>query len=87
MARKELDAIVDEVSKRWVLGDVRVIHRVGLLEVGEAALAIAVSSAHRDEAFLACRYVIEEIKRRVPIWKKQTFEDGTVEWTACAGSC
>ena len=50
------------------------------LEIGDAAVAIAAASAHRDEAFAACRYVIEEVKRRVPIWKREIYADGTVEW-------
>jgi molybdopterin synthase catalytic subunit len=87
MAEKELEAIVREAHRRWTLEDVRVIHRVGLLKIGDVAVAIAVFSAHRDEAFLACRYVIEQIKERAPIWKKQIFEDGTAEWTTCAQSC
>ncbi len=87
MAEKELGNVVREARDRWAVEEIRVIHRVGLLKIGDIAVAIAVSSAHRDEAFLACRYIIEEIKHRVPIWKKQIFEDGTVEWTTCTQSC
>jgi molybdopterin synthase catalytic subunit len=64
-------------------------HRVGRLEIGEVAVAIAAAGAHRAEAFAACRYVIEETKRRVPVWKKEVYQDGTVDWvdpTAEAGS-
>jgi molybdopterin synthase catalytic subunit len=53
---------------------------VGELEIGDTAVAIAAASAHRDEAFLASRYVIEEVKRRVPIWKREVYADGAVEW-------
>jgi molybdopterin synthase catalytic subunit len=53
---------------------------VGELQIGDTAVAIAAASAHRDEAFLACRYVIEEVKRRAPIWKREVFADGSVEW-------
>jgi molybdopterin synthase catalytic subunit len=60
-------------------------HRVGTLELGDAAVAVVVASAHRDEAFLACRYVIEELKRRAPIWKREVFADGSVEWVGAAG--
>ena len=84
MAEKMLAGIVAEAKERWPVDEVRVLHRVGPLEVGEAAVAIAVTSGHRDEAFAACRFVIEEIKHRVPIWKKEFYEDGTAEWTACA---
>lgn len=83
MAEKQIQSIIDEVKGRWTVDDVRVLHRIGWLGVGEAAVAIAVSSAHREEAFAACRYVIDEIKTRVPIWKKEVFEDGTSEWVFC----
>ena len=55
-------------------------HRLGRLAVGEAAVAVAAAGAHREEAFAACRHVIEEIKRRVPIWKRERYADGTVAW-------
>ena len=56
-----------------------------LCEIGDAAVAVVVASAHRDEAFVACRYVIEEVKRRVPIWKREVFADGSVEWVGSSG--
>lgn len=83
MAEKQIQAIIDEAKKRWPVDEVRMLHRVGWLEVGEAAVAIVVSSAHREEAFSACRFVIEEIKNKVPIWKKEIFTDGTSEWVLC----
>ena len=55
-------------------------HRTGALTVGDTAVAVVAASAHRAEAFEACRYVIEELKKRVPVWKKEMFVDGTVEW-------
>jgi molybdopterin synthase catalytic subunit len=79
MAEAECAAIVSEAETRWGC-TVALRHRVGILAVGEAAVAIAAASGHRDEAFAACRYVIEEVKRRVPIWKREVFADGTVEW-------
>jgi molybdopterin synthase catalytic subunit len=79
MAETEIARIVAEAESRWDVG-VAIQHRVGRLEIGDTAVAIAVGSAHRDETFVACRYVIEELKRRVPIWKKEYFADGTVEW-------
>jgi len=57
-----------------------------MLEVGEAAVAIAVAAPHRGEAFEACRYVIEELKRRVPIWKREWYADGSSDWVNPAGS-
>ena len=79
MAEAEMERIAAEAGERWA-ANVSVVHRLGRLEVGEVAVAIAVSTPHRAAAFEACRYVIEELKRRVPIWKKEFFADGTVEW-------
>jgi molybdopterin synthase catalytic subunit len=64
---------------------VAVSHRIGRLEVGEAAVVIAVAAAHRGEAFAACRDVIEDIKRELPVWKRQLEEDGTAEWKGLGG--
>jgi molybdopterin synthase catalytic subunit len=79
MAEAECASIVAEAESRWSVA-VALQHRIGRLEIGDAAVAIAAASAHRDEAFLACRYVIEEVKRRVPIWKKEYYADGSSEW-------
>jgi molybdopterin synthase catalytic subunit len=59
-------------------------HRIGDLAVGDMAVYVAVSSPHRDEAFKACRYIIDEIKHRLPIWKKETYTDGTTVWVNCS---
>ncbi len=83
MAEKMLEQIVAKAKERWPVDEVLVRHRIGTLEIGEAAVAIAVNSSHRAEAFQACRFVIEEIKKSVPIWKKELFEDGTGEWVFC----
>ncbi|WP_193596946.1 molybdenum cofactor biosynthesis protein MoaE [Microbacterium sp. YJN-G] len=64
---------------------VAVSHRIGRLSVGEAAVTIAVSSAHRDEAFVVCREVIEAIKRELPVWKRQVEADGTTAWKGIGG--
>lgn len=79
MADAECARIVSEAEAKW---DVRVAlaHRVGTLEIGEPAVAMAAAAAHRDAAFAACRYLIEQVKRRVPIWKREYFADGTVSW-------
>jgi molybdopterin synthase catalytic subunit len=79
MAEAEIGRIVAEAELRWDVG-VAVQHRLGRLEIGDTAVAVAAASAHRDDACVACRYVIEELKRRVPIWKKEYFADGTVSW-------
>jgi molybdopterin synthase catalytic subunit len=79
MAEAECERVVAEVEGRWPV-TVALQHRVGTLEVGEAAVAVVAAGAHRDEAFAACRQVIEELKRRVPIWKREYFADGQVDW-------
>jgi molybdopterin synthase catalytic subunit len=79
MAESVCAAIKTEAEGRWPVR-AALVHRLGDLEIGDAAVAIAVASAHRDDAFAACRYVIEEVKRRVPIWKRERFVDGTEEW-------
>ena len=78
MALKKLAEIADEVRARWQPLDIAISHRVGKLEVGEVALAIAVASPHRKEAFAACQYAVDRIKEIVPIWKKEIREDGGV---------
>ncbi len=83
MVEAECARIVAEAESRWNVA-ISLRHRVGRLEVGEAAVAVVAASAHRDEAFIACRHVIEELKRRVPIWKREYFVDGSVEWVAAA---
>jgi molybdopterin synthase catalytic subunit len=84
MVEAECARIVAEAESRWQVA-VALRHRVGRLEIGDAAVAVAVASAHRDGAFVACRHVIEELKRRVPIWKRETFADGSVEWVGTGG--
>jgi molybdopterin synthase catalytic subunit len=79
MAEAECERIVGEAESRWQVA-VALRHRTGRLEVGETAVAIVAASAHRDEAFAACRWVIEEVKRRVPIWKQEFYADGSVAW-------
>lgn len=79
MAEAECGRIVAEAEARWAVA-VALQHRVGALAIGDAAVAVVVASAHRDEAFAACRHVIEEVKRRVPVWKREYYADGTVAW-------
>lgn len=79
MAESECETIVREAEARWPVR-VAVRHRVGRLAVGETAVVVAAAGAHRTEAFDACRHVIEELKRRVPIWKRERYADGTEAW-------
>ena len=81
MALKTLEELQKEAKNRWGLHDVTIVHRVGKVNVGEASVVIAVSSAHRDEAYQASRFLIDKLKQVVPIWKREFFEDGTVEWS------
>jgi molybdopterin synthase catalytic subunit len=70
MARHQFGKIFDEVEKRWPIESVRLVHRIGVVAVNEASLWVEVISPHRGEAFAACQFIIEEMKRVVPIWKK-----------------
>jgi molybdopterin synthase catalytic subunit len=79
MAEAECGRIVAEAEARWRVA-VALRHRVGSLAIGDAAVAVVAASAHREEAFAACRYVIEEVKRRVPVWKREFYADGTTAW-------
>jgi molybdopterin synthase catalytic subunit len=81
MAIKEIQKIINTAFEKWSISKVAVSHRVGLVEIGQAAVVIAVSAPHRAAAFEACRYIIDTLKQTVPIWKKETFEDGEV-WVA-----
>ncbi|MCY4399538.1 MAG: molybdenum cofactor biosynthesis protein MoaE [Gemmatimonadetes bacterium] len=80
MAREQLAVIVTEAAERADSDRVAAVHRLGELAVGEVSVAIAVSAPHRGEAFDAARFVIEEIKTRLPIWKRERYLDGEAEW-------
>jgi len=80
MAIEKIEAILGEVKQRWGIERVAVAHRLGRLEIGDAAVAIAVASGHRAEAFEACRYIMDRIKQDVPIFKHETWADGSSEW-------
>jgi molybdopterin synthase catalytic subunit len=84
MAEAECARIVAEAENRWDVS-LALQHRIGALEIGDTAVAITAASAHRNAAFLACRYVIEEVKQRVPIWKREVYVDGSVEWVGAGG--
>jgi molybdopterin synthase catalytic subunit len=79
MAVAKMRQIGDEVRGRWPVERIAMVHRVGRLAVGEASVAIAISSPHRHEALAACAYAIERLKEVVPIWKKEVWTDGA-EW-------
>jgi molybdopterin synthase catalytic subunit len=81
MAAKMLDGLAREALERFGVRFIAMIHRLGRLDVGETSVLIVVASAHRAAAFDACRWLIDILKKTVPIWKKETFVDGTV-WAA-----
>jgi molybdopterin synthase catalytic subunit len=81
MALKKMEELAAEARRRWPVEALAIVHRVGLLQIGEAAVVIAVATPHRAEAFEACRWLIDTLKETVPIWKKEVFEDGEV-WVA-----
>ena len=81
MALKTIDSIEREARERWNLHEINIVHRIGRVGIGEASVVIAVSSAHRDEAFKACRFLIDRLKEIVPIWKREYYEDGSFEWS------
>ena len=80
MASAELERILEEAEERFGVSALVVEHRIGLLGLGDVSVAIAAAHAHRAAALDCTRYVIEEIKKRVPIWKKEHYADGTREW-------
>jgi molybdopterin synthase catalytic subunit len=78
MALKQMQSLAQEAQTRFAIRDVLLVHRLGKLDVGETSVLIAVASAHRAAAFDACRWLIDTLKKTVPIWKKEHFEDGAV---------
>ncbi len=80
MAEKKMAEIEADTRRRWPVGEMAMIHRLGHLEVGEVSVAVAVSCPHRSQAFEACRHAIDRLKELVPIWKKENWADGSSEW-------
>ena len=78
MARKELDKIVNHAIETWSLSNCMVVHRYGRVNISEASILIIVAASHRDEAYKASRYIIDSIKKTVPVWKKEFYTDGSV---------
>ncbi|HJU28313.1 MAG TPA: molybdenum cofactor biosynthesis protein MoaE [Candidatus Binataceae bacterium] len=85
MALAEIRKLAREAGERWNIVRIAIRHRVGVVEIGETSVAIAVSAAHRAEAFEACRFAIDRLKEVVPIWKKEYFEGGEA-WIGCQTS-
>ncbi|MBF0852629.1 molybdenum cofactor biosynthesis protein MoaE [Gluconobacter wancherniae] len=83
LATKEGERILDEAMARYDISHAVAMHRTGSLNVGDVAVWIGVSAPHRDAAFRACRYIIDEIKHRVPVWKNERYLDGDTQWVAC----
>ncbi|MBV8727504.1 MAG: molybdenum cofactor biosynthesis protein MoaE [Candidatus Eremiobacteraeota bacterium] len=80
LAIPEMERIAEEVKARWGPCAISIQHRVGIVAVGEVSVAVAVGSKHRGDAFEACAYAIEQIKRRAAIWKQERYADGTASW-------
>ena len=80
MAETVLNDIVAEAAEQVGLSAIEAVHRIGELAIGEASVAIAVSTPHRAQAFEACRYIIEQVKARLPIWKFEQYADGNTDW-------
>ena len=78
MAEKEMTKLRDQALERFEISEVAIVHRIGRMEIGDAAVAIAVAAPHRAPAFDACRWIIDTLKQTVPIWKKEFFEGGEV---------
>lgn len=83
VAVSEGNRVIAEACERFGVLSARCVHRSGLLEIGDCAVWVGVASPHRDEAFLACRYIIDQVKVRLPIWKKEHYADGDSGWVNC----
>jgi molybdopterin synthase catalytic subunit len=78
MAHKELYTIAKEASHQWPTQQILIHHRVGVVELGDIPVIVAVSTPHRADSFAACQYIIDQLKKRVPIWKKERYRDGEI---------
>lgn len=86
MLEAEFDRIVAEAGVRWPGTAIAAQHRLGDVPLGEASMAVFAAAPHRETAFAACRYVVEEAKRRLPVWKREVLEDGSAVWRDNAGT-
>ncbi len=85
MALEEIERILTDALERWPEARVTLQHRLGLIPAGEASIAIAAAAPHREQAFAACRFVIEAVKQRLPVWKKEIHADGSSTWVDPTG--
>jgi molybdopterin synthase catalytic subunit len=83
MAVKEGNRIIEEAIERFGISNAHGVHRSGLMELSDVAVVVGVSSPHRAAAFDACRYIIDQVKARLPIWKKEYYANGNAEWVNC----
>ncbi len=83
LCQKEAQKILKEASKKFDVIEMKCFHRIGKLKVGELAVWVGVTASHRDDSFKACRYLIDEIKKRLPIWKKEYYQNGDSGWVNC----
>jgi molybdopterin synthase catalytic subunit len=83
LCQSEAQKIFQETGKKFSVIAMKCVHRVGRLRVGDMAVWIGVMAAHRDDSFRACRYIIDEVKARLPIWKKEYYENGDSGWVGC----
>ncbi len=86
MLEAEFLRIAAETTVRWPGTRIAVRHRIGSIALGEASIAVAVAAPHRAEAFAACRFAVDEAKRRLPVWKREILADGTAQWRDNAGA-
>ena len=86
LASKEGSRIIGEALDKFAIDEAFCVHRTGLLQVGETAILVQVAAGHRQAAFEACRYIVDEVKARVPIWKKEFYEGGETGWINAGGT-
>jgi len=84
LAQSEVERILDEAVQEFGLLRADCVHRIGPLEIGECAVKVWVAAAHRREAFAGCAYIMDQIKSRVPIWKRELYADGDCQWVGCS---
>ena len=80
MATDEIKKIIEEAARQWPIWTVNAVHRTGPLVVGDIAVCVTVGASHREEAFSACRYIMDHLKAQAPIWKRETLESGDKRW-------
>jgi molybdopterin synthase catalytic subunit len=80
MAERKMAEIGAEVRRKFAIGEIAIVHRLGRLEIGESSIVVAVAAPHRQAAFEACAYAMDRVKEEVPVWKKEFFSDGEDHW-------